>query len=165
MICPSFKNLLLSSSFNFFKSITEGDYKDVNYDSDNVSWFTRLNSTLTFKDLFDWQTTAMYMGPSQGAQTKRDGMVSINLAFSKDLRVIMLRLASRLQTLRYFASAKKEVPAKAKNVILLIGDGMGLSQVSSAFYFKDSSPNLARFNSIGLINALMLFIAKNQKRL
>ncbi len=33
------------------------------------------------------------------------------LAFSKDLRVIMLRLASRLQTLRYFASAKKEVPS------------------------------------------------------
>ncbi len=33
------------------------------------------------------------------------------LAFSKDLRVIMLRLASRLQTLRYFASAKTEVPA------------------------------------------------------
>lgn len=33
------------------------------------------------------------------------------LAFSKDLRVIMLRLASRLQTLRYFASAKIEVPA------------------------------------------------------
>ena len=33
------------------------------------------------------------------------------LAFSKDLRVIMLRLASRLQTLRYFASVKKEVPA------------------------------------------------------
>ncbi|NBO42343.1 MAG: bifunctional (p)ppGpp synthetase/guanosine-3',5'-bis(diphosphate) 3'-pyrophosphohydrolase, partial [Betaproteobacteria bacterium] len=32
-------------------------------------------------------------------------------AFSKDLRVIILRLASRLQTLRYFASAKKEVPA------------------------------------------------------
>jgi len=33
------------------------------------------------------------------------------LAFSKDLRVIMLRLASRLQTLRYFSSVKKEVPA------------------------------------------------------
>jgi GTP pyrophosphokinase len=33
------------------------------------------------------------------------------LAFSKDLRVIMLRLASRLQTLRYFASVKKEVPS------------------------------------------------------
>ena len=33
------------------------------------------------------------------------------LAFSKDLRVIMLRLASRLQTLRYFASVKKDVPS------------------------------------------------------
>jgi alkaline phosphatase len=37
------------------------------------------------------------------------------------------------------------------NVILLIGDGMGLSQVSSAFYFKESSPNFARFKHIGLI--------------
>lgn len=32
------------------------------------------------------------------------------LAFSRDLRVVMLRLASRLQTLRYFAAAKKPMP-------------------------------------------------------
>ena len=38
-----------------------------------------------------------------------------------------------------------------KNVILLISDGTGLSQVSSAFYFKESSPNYARFKNIGLI--------------
>jgi len=39
------------------------------------------------------------------------------LAFSKDLRVIMLRLASRLQTLRYFASSEQAVPASlAKEV-------------------------------------------------
>jgi len=47
--------------------------------------------------------------------------------------------------------AKEEAPPKAKNVILLIGDGTGLSQISSAFYFKSTSPNYARFNSIGLI--------------
>ncbi len=41
---------------------------------------------------------------------------------------------------------------KAENVILLISDGTGLSQISSAFYFKDSSPNYARFENIGLIN-------------
>jgi len=46
---------------------------------------------------------------------------------------------------------KEEVPRKAKNVILLIGDGTGLSQISSAFYFKKTSPNYARFNTIGLI--------------
>lgn len=38
-----------------------------------------------------------------------------------------------------------------KNVILLISDGTGLSQISSAFYFKETSPNYARFKNIGLI--------------
>ncbi|WP_298759462.1 alkaline phosphatase [uncultured Psychroserpens sp.] len=46
---------------------------------------------------------------------------------------------------------KKETPQKAKNVILLIGDGTGLSQISSAFYFKETSPNYGRFKTIGLI--------------
>ncbi len=41
---------------------------------------------------------------------------------------------------------------KPKNVILLISDGTGLSQISSAFYFKESMPNYARFENIGLIN-------------
>lgn len=44
-------------------------------------------------------------------------------------------------------SAKK----KPKNIILLIGDGMGLAQVSSRFYFDESEPNFARFKDIGLI--------------
>ncbi len=48
--------------------------------------------------------------------------------------------------------AKEEVPPKAKNVILLIGDGTGLSQISSAFYFKKTRSNYARFKHIGLIN-------------
>lgn len=39
-----------------------------------------------------------------------------------------------------------------KNVILLIGDGTGLSQISSAFYFKETAPNYGRFKHIGLIN-------------
>lgn len=39
---------------------------------------------------------------------------------------------------------------KPKNIILLIGDGMGLSQVSSTIYFKDGKPNFERFGTIGL---------------
>ena len=46
---------------------------------------------------------------------------------------------------------KEKVPRNAKNVILLIGDGTGLSQISSAFYFKKTSSNYARFKHIGLI--------------
>ena len=40
---------------------------------------------------------------------------------------------------------------KAKNIILLIGDGMGVSQVSSSFFNGDSKPNFGRFKQIGLI--------------
>ena len=38
-----------------------------------------------------------------------------------------------------------------KNIILLIGDGMGVSQVSTAFYFQDKKPNFQRFETVGLI--------------
>ncbi|MCB0634692.1 MAG: alkaline phosphatase [Saprospiraceae bacterium] len=37
-----------------------------------------------------------------------------------------------------------------KNIILLIGDGMGLTQVSTSFYFSDQPSNFARFKHIGL---------------
>ncbi|MCB0635941.1 MAG: alkaline phosphatase, partial [Lewinella sp.] len=40
--------------------------------------------------------------------------------------------------------------ASATNVILLIGDGMGLTQVSSAYYFMDDTPSFSRFQDIGL---------------
>ncbi len=39
---------------------------------------------------------------------------------------------------------------KKPNVILLIGDGMGHSQVSALYYYKDGEPNISRFENIGL---------------
>jgi len=38
-----------------------------------------------------------------------------------------------------------------KNIILLIGDGMGLSQVSASLYFNENTPNFEQFSTIGLI--------------
>lgn len=49
------------------------------------------------------------------------------------------------------APQKEETPPKAKNVILLIGDGMGVTQVSTSFYYQDEEPNFARFKDIGFI--------------
>jgi GTP pyrophosphokinase len=54
-------------------------------------------------------TSAAQLQDDPRAQT--ENVRKMLLAFSKDLRVIMLRLASRLQTLRYFASSKQMVPA------------------------------------------------------
>jgi alkaline phosphatase len=39
---------------------------------------------------------------------------------------------------------------KPKNVILMIGDGMGLSQVSTPYYFGEEEPSFSRFRYIGL---------------
>jgi alkaline phosphatase len=44
---------------------------------------------------------------------------------------------------------KKKSP-KVKNVIILIGDGMGLSQMSSAYYYGKDEPNFSRFKVVGL---------------
>ena len=40
--------------------------------------------------------------------------------------------------------------AKAKNIILLIGDGMGLAQVSTSYYFGTEPSQFSRFKHIGL---------------
>ena len=39
---------------------------------------------------------------------------------------------------------------KAKNVIFMVGDGMGITQISSGLYSNDNKLNLERINTIGL---------------
>jgi GTP pyrophosphokinase len=47
---------------------------------------------------------------AQTAAAQTESVRKMLLAFSRDLRVVMLRLASRLQTLRFFAATKLPVP-------------------------------------------------------
>jgi GTP pyrophosphokinase len=47
---------------------------------------------------------------AQTAAAQTENIRKMLLAFSRDLRVVMLRLASRLQTLRHFAASKLPVP-------------------------------------------------------
>ncbi len=49
------------------------------------------------------------------------------------------------------ATETKEVVEGNPNVILLIGDGMGLSGLSAAFYYGDKDPVFTKFREIGLI--------------
>jgi hypothetical protein len=80
-----FKWWKISNSFNFFKYVTTGDYNGISYDADDTSWFTRLTSRITLPGKIDWQTNGMYIGSTENAQSKRKGMFSVNLAFSKDI--------------------------------------------------------------------------------
>ena len=71
----------------------------------------------------------------------------MSITFVRNLALLLLIFAS-------FATAQaqpEDTKPPARNVILLIGDGMGLTQVSTAFYYSDSVPNFERFPITGLI--------------
>lgn len=71
---------------------------------------------------------------------------------------ILHKLLLATFTVVAFAGCQSPAPTEAveekptvKNIILLIGDGMGLSQVSSRFYNGEGEPNFKRFKEISLI--------------
>ena len=79
------KWLRLNTSFNFFQFETEGEFNGVDYGAKNTSWFARFSSKVTLPSKIDWQTNMNYRGPVENAQTKTEGIFSIDLAFSKEI--------------------------------------------------------------------------------
>ncbi|WP_400073430.1 TonB-dependent receptor domain-containing protein [Zobellia russellii] len=79
------KWLRLNGSVNFFQFSSEGEHNGTDYGTDNTSWFARFSSKVSLPKKIEWQTNAFYMGPRQNAQTETKSMLSINLAFSKDI--------------------------------------------------------------------------------
>jgi hypothetical protein len=77
--------LRLNGSFNYFSFKSEGSFNGVDYGTTNNSWFARGSSKVTLPAKIDWQTTAFYRGPSSNSQTETEGLLSVNLAFSKDI--------------------------------------------------------------------------------
>jgi outer membrane receptor protein involved in Fe transport len=84
----------LNGNFNFFRNETIGEFNYINSEEelininlDNVatSWFARINSKVTLPYGIDWQTNATYNAPQTTAQGKNLGVLSANLALSKDI--------------------------------------------------------------------------------
>ena len=75
--------------------------------------------------------SAIPMAQTAAAQT--ESVRKMLLAFSRDLRVVMLRLASRLQTLRHFAASKLPVPAglatEALQVFAPLANRLGIWEI------------------------------------
>jgi GTP pyrophosphokinase len=70
---------------------------------------------------------------STGAASQTENIRKMLLAFSRDLRVVMLRLASRLQTLRYYAASKVPAPqavaAESLQVFAPLASRLGIWQI------------------------------------
>lgn len=79
------KWLRLNGSFNFFQFDTEGDYNGVDYSATNTSYFARFSSKVTLPGQIEWQSNAFYRGPSEGAQTRSEAMISLDMALSKEI--------------------------------------------------------------------------------
>lgn len=69
----------------------------------------------------------------QAAAVQTENVRKMLLAFSRDLRVVMLRLASRLQTLRFFAASKLAIPqglaAEALQVFAPLANRLGIWEI------------------------------------
>ena len=79
------KGWRFNGSFNLYNSTIEGFHKGIDFGSNNTSWFTRMSAKVILPAKVDWQTTFMYRGPRETAQSKRDGSFSTNMAFSRDI--------------------------------------------------------------------------------
>ena len=79
------KWLNLNGSFNYFLFKTEGFYNDIDYGAENTSYFGRFSSKVKLPAKIEWQTNAFYRGPSNNSQTETDGILSVDMAMSKDI--------------------------------------------------------------------------------
>lgn len=77
--------LRLNGSFNFFQFETEGEFNGKDYGAKSTSYFGRLSSKVSLPYSIDWQTNAFYRGATENVQGSRDGILSIDLALSKDI--------------------------------------------------------------------------------
>ncbi len=70
---------------------------------------------------------------AQTAAAQTENVRKMLLAFSRDLRVVMLRLVSRLQTLRHFADVKQPLPAglalESQQVFAPLANRLGIWQI------------------------------------
>ena len=79
------------------------------------------------------RAAALQGAVSPGAATQTENIRKMLLAFSRDLRVVMLRLASRLQTLRFFAATKKiasdAISTEVLQVFAPLANRLGIWQI------------------------------------
>jgi len=75
----------INSNFNLYNNKVEGEYRNIDYGSENLSWSMRLNNKLTLPGKVEWQTRMNYRGPREDAINKTKASYSTDLAFSKDI--------------------------------------------------------------------------------
>lgn len=79
------KKFNMNANFNFYREITEGEYRGNKLESDNYSWMSRLSAKTSLPQDIQMQLSFRYMAPSNTTQGRRKSIATSDVAFSKDV--------------------------------------------------------------------------------
>ena len=133
----------LTWNLNLFQRQLRGDFTYINFqnqeisqnfDADNFTWFTRISAKLPLPGKIDFQTNLFYRGPTENAQSKNKGILSTNLAFSKD--VIKDKATLSLNVRDLFNSRKRRSETRTDNVFTYSEFQWRERQITLSFLYR-----------------------------
>ncbi|WP_297702561.1 outer membrane beta-barrel protein [uncultured Eudoraea sp.] len=137
------KNWRLTLNFNVFDQKLRGDYTYINsqdeeitqnFDADNLAWFSRFSAKIPLPGKIDFQANLFYRGPTENAQSKRKGILSTNLAFSKD--IIKDKATLSLNVSDLFNSRKRRSETRTDNVFTYSEFQWRERQITLSFLYR-----------------------------
>ena len=137
------RNWRLTWNINLFNQQLRGDYTYVdfqdrtitqNFDADNFTWFTRFSAKVPLPGSIDFQTNLFYRGPTRNAQSENKGILSTNLAFSKD--IIKDKATVSLNVSDLFNSRKRRSETRTENVFTYSEFQWRERQITASILFR-----------------------------
>jgi len=145
------RNWRLSWNLNAYQRNLKGDYTYINsqdeevvqnFDANNFSWFTRFSAKLPLPGKLDFQTNFFYRGPSRDAQSKNKGMLSSDLALSKDILNDNASLSLNVSDI--FNTRKRMSETRTENVFTYSEFQWRQRQITLSFQYRFNQPQNQR---------------------
>lgn len=145
------KNWRFTWNLNLFQQQLRGDFSFIdfqneevvqNFDADNFTWFTRLSAKLPLPGAIDFQSNLFYRGRRVDAQNVNKGILSTNLAFSKD--VIKDKATLSLNVRDLFNSRKRRTETRTENVFTESEFQFRERQITLSFLYRFNQPQNER---------------------
>jgi outer membrane receptor protein involved in Fe transport len=138
-------------NLNLFQQQLRGDYTYTNFqdevitqnfDADNFTWFTRISAKVPLPGSIDFQSNLFYRGPNKDAQNTNKGILSTNLAFSKD--VIKDKATLSLNVSDLFNSRKRRSETITNTVATYSEFQWRERQITLSFLYRFNQPQNQR---------------------
>ncbi len=145
------KDWRLTWNLNLFQQQLRGDYTYTNFigeeitqnfDADNFTWFTRFSAKIPLPADIDFQSNLFYRGPSKNAQSTNKGILSTNLAFSKD--VVKDKATLSLNVSDLFNTRKRRSETRTTNVYTYSEFQWRERQITMSFLYRFNQPQNQR---------------------